>query len=262
MLAKPEITISLISYNQCHDLERLLPSLMPAAQLAAAEVLLVAHRCDDGTINFVKSNFPEVKITPNGQRAGYGENHNINLAQARGRYFTVMNSDMVINQPEIFVRLREYLDEHPDVGMVCPKILNADGTVQGLNKRYPTLFDFFLRRCAPRMVQRLFRRRMEYYEMRDVGYDTEYDVEFMSGAFMFCRTAMLQSLGGFDTGYFLYLEDADLSRRVQQCYRTVYHPQVSIIHIWRRSSHTNLKYTRYFLQSMRRYFQTWGFKLA
>ena len=69
--------------------------------------------------------------------------------------------------------------------------------------------------------------------MRDIGYDKSYDVPFVSGAFMFCRTHVLKEIGGFDERFFLYFEDADLSRRVQNHgYRTVYFPDVSVIHLW------------------------------
>ena len=86
--------------------------------------------------------------------------------------------------------------------------------IQGLNKRYPTLWDLFLRRFIPKRLQKIFRRRMDYYEMRDFGCSREYDVPFLSGAFMLCRSDLLKQLGGFDPRYFLHFEDADLCRRV------------------------------------------------
>lgn len=255
-----EITVSLVSYNQCSDLERLLPSLLPAASLVQSEILLVDNRSVDGTTDFVRREFPTVKITPNPNRAGYGENHNLNLQQASGRYFAVMNSDMLVGLAT-FVRLYDYMEANPTIGIVSPTILNEDGSIQGLNKRHPTLLDLFLRRFVPKSLQRLVQRRIDYYEMRDVGYDHCHDVPFLSGAFMFCRTGLLKSLNGFDPRYFLYFEDVDLCRRVQQTHRTVYYPGTTVIHFWERSAHKSWKYTYYFIRSAIRYFGCWGYKL-
>jgi len=253
------VTISLLSYNQRHELEKLLPSLMPAADLVHAEILLVDNRSSDGVSKWVHKNYPVVNSLFNPRKAGYGENHNHNLQRACGRYFVIMNSDMII-APNTFSVLRDYMDQHPDVGIVSPKVLNEDGTIQGLNKRYPTLFDLLLRRLMPKFLQCLFRRRLDYYEMRDVGYDHTYNVPFLSGAFMFCRTDLLKSLGGFDPGYFLYFEDVDLCRRVQRTHRTVYYPEVSVVHFWERSAHKDWRYTAYFFRSATRYFSKWGYR--
>jgi len=255
-----EISISLVALNQRRDLEQLLPTLMPAARRVASEILLVDNRSDDGTAEFVRTAWPSIQLIFNPAVAGYGANHNLNLRRAVGRYFVAMNSDMTV-EDNAFVVLKEYMDTHPDVGIVTPRIVNEDGTIQGLNKRYPALWDLFLRRFLPAFAQRLFRGRMERYEMRDVGYDREYDVPFVSGAFMFCRSDVMKDLGGFDQRYFLYFEDADLCQRVQQTHRTTYCPDVTVTHCWQRGAHTSLAGTREFIRSGYLYFQRWGWRL-
>jgi GT2 family glycosyltransferase len=255
-----DITVSLISLNQRRDLERLLPSLLLAIGSVPSEVLLVDNRSTDGTTELVRGHFASVDIVSNPHRAGYGGNHNINLRRALGRYFVIMNSDMTV-EPDAFAVLRDYMDQHPDIGIVSPKVLNADGTLQGLNKRYPTIVDLLLRRFLPKPLQRVFQHRLDYYEMRDVGYDHGYDVPFLSGAFMFCRSDLLRSLNGFDTTYFMYFEDVDLCRRVQRTHRTAYFPGVTVTHFWERSAHKNWVYTYYFIRSALRYFGRWGYRL-
>jgi GT2 family glycosyltransferase len=256
---KRDITISLVSYNQRKDLERLLPMLVQLAPLSEVEILLVDNRSVDGTTTFVKEAFPQIQVFYNPRRSGYGENHNLNLQKASGRYFVIMNSDMMV-ETDIFSSLRDYMDQHLDLGIVSPMVLNEDRKIQGLNKRYPTVFDLFLRRFVPGPIQKLCQRRLDYYEMRDIGYEHRYDVPFMSGAFMFCRTDLLQSLGGFDPKFFLYFEDVDLCRRVQQTHRTEYYPEVSVIHFWQRASHKNWMHTLYFIKSTLRYFRKWGIR--
>ncbi|MGC9975264.1 MAG: glycosyltransferase [Syntrophales bacterium] len=254
------ITISLVSHNQIHDLKRLLPSLQAATNICDAEILLVNNTPEDDVDAYIRDCYPGIRITDNDHRMGYGQNHNINLSLASGRYFVVMNVDITVEH-DVFSCLSDYLDKDPTVGIVSPKILNEDGTIQGLNKRYPTIFDLFLRRFVPPFVQRHFQQRLDHYEMRDVGYDHEYDVPFLSGAFMFCRTDLMRFLHGFDIDFFLYFEDVDLCRRVQRTHRTVYYPGVSITHFWRRRAQIRWIYTYYFCRSASRYFHKWGYKL-
>lgn len=255
-----DVTISLVSYNQRTDLERLLPSLLIAAAHVQSELLLVDCNSNDGTVRSVRKQFPEVNILINSKRAGYGENHNINLGRTKGRYFVIMNSDMTV-EPDVFVVLRDYMDHHSDVGIITPKILHPDGTVQGLNKRYPTIYDLFLRCFLPKICRQFFKRRLAYYEMRDIGYDHIYDVPFLSGSFMFCRTGLLRKVEGFDPGFFLYFEDVDLCRRVQRTHRTVYNPNSSVTHFWKREAHVSCLFTYYFIRSAFRYFNRWGYKV-
>lgn len=253
-------TISLVSLNQRQDLERLLPTLMPAAGLVGAEILLVDNRSTDGTREFVSDNYPGIGIAENPGISGYGANHNINLKRSLGYYFVVMNSDMTV-APATFTALKGYMDSHPDVGAVCPKILNPDGTIQGLNKLYPTVWDLFLRRFMPKPFLKFFKRRMDAHEMRDRDHNSVYDVPAMSGCFMFCRTELLKKLGGFDEGYFMYFEDFDLARRIQPTHRTMYYPGAEVTHFWARSAHLKFRYMLYFFRSAFRYFNKWGYKL-
>ncbi|WP_157046224.1 glycosyltransferase family 2 protein [Geotalea uraniireducens] len=99
------------------------------------------------------------------------------------------------------------------------------------------------------------------YEMKDIGYEDICDVEFMSGSFMFCRTDALTAVGGFDDRYFMYLEDADLSRKIQQAgYRTVYFPTAKVTHLWERASYKSLQMTWIHIRSAIAYFNKWGWK--
>jgi len=78
---------------------------------------------------------------------------------------------------------------------------------------------------------------------------------------MFCRTEVLKALAGFDPRYFLYFEDFDLRRKLQQHgYRTVYYPDATVIHLWGREAHKKLRVMAVFIVNMCRYFNKWGWK--
>ena len=129
------------------------------------------------------------------------------------------------------------------------------------NTRLPSVLTLFLRRFLPKKLKPLFQKRLDYYEMKDMGYDKTYDVPCLSGAFMLFRRSVLEKIGGFDPRYFLYFEDFDLSRKVNSAgYRTVFYPYVSVTHKWERAQHKNIKMAFIFVLSGIRFFNKWGWK--
>ena len=84
------------------------------------------------------------------------------------------------------------------------------------------------------------------------------EVPNLSGCFMFIRTEVFSNVGLFDERYFLYLEDTDLCRRINEDYRTVYFPKVSIIHGYSKASYKSLRLMKLHLQSSVKYFNKWG----
>jgi GT2 family glycosyltransferase len=256
-----DVTISVVAHKQLDDLQKLMPSLLEAAGKVSSEVLVVDNRSNDGTADYLADLGGRISALHNPRRAGYGENHNLNLRRASGRYFVIMNADMIVGA-DVFLRLYEFMEQNPSIGMVAPKMLNPDGTLQPFNRRLPTLTDLFLRRFAPRWMQRRFRLRLEAYEMLDVGYERICDVPFLSGAFLFCRTEVLRAIGGFDERYFLYFEDVDLCRRVARTHWTVFFPGAMVTHVWKRAAHKDWRFTWYFMQSMAKYFLRWGIRLS
>jgi len=196
-----------------------------------------------------------------GKNHGYGKGHNWAIDHAEeSKYHLILNPDVII-KPGVIEELIEFMDSNPNVGMVCPKVLNEDGSVQHLNKRITTVYDLLLRKFLPIRFRSVFQKRLDDYEMKDIGYDKLYDVPLMSGAFMLCRTTVLKAVGGFDPRYFMYFEDYDLSRKIQKHnYRTVYYPFVSIIHLWGRASHKSARMLTVFIINGIRYFNKWGWK--
>ena len=197
-----------------------------------------------------------------GGNAGYGRGHNWAIQKVQNsKYHLISNPDIIV-APSAIKTLTAFMEQNPDIGMVCPKILNEDGSIQFLNKRYPKVFDLFARRFIPKIFHHLIQKRLDRFEMKDVGYEDICDVECISGCFMFCRTEVLKSVGGFDDRYFMYFEDFDLSRKIQQAgYRTVYYPQARVTHLWERASHKSMKMTLIHIKSAIKFFNKWGWKL-
>ena len=227
------------------------------------EIYLIDNHSSDTTKTILKSyteQFSNIILIQNEKNVGYGRGQNLAIRRVKSQYHILCNPDIIITT-DIFSELISYMKKNKDVGVIYPKTLNTDRSIQYLNKRPPTVLDLVLRRFCPKLIKSLFKNRLDKYEMKDVGYDFIYDVPFASGSFMFCRTDVLQKVNGFDERYFLYLEDFDLCRKIQnQGFRTVYNPTVNVIHHWERASYKNIKMTAIHAISTIHYFNKWGWK--
>lgn len=190
---------------------------------------------------------------------GYGAGNNFALSLSEEcKYFLIMNPDVFIIE-DALEKLIQFMDRNSDIGILIPKVLNEDGSIQYLNKRHPAILPLFIRRFLPKSLQKFFQNTLDLYEMKDLNYDENFSVPFISGAFMLCQKNILDQVGGFDKRFFLYFEDADLSRKIQSIgFKTVYYSKSKIIHIWNRGSHKESKLAFYFISSMIKYFQKWG----
>lgn len=125
----------------------------------------------------------------------------------------------------------DFMGNNQECGLLTPLAYGANGERQFLCKRFPGIFDLGLRGFAPPWIRRLFKKRLERYEMAEMSEDQVFwDPPIVSGCFMLFRGDVLKSLNGFDPDYFLYFEDFDLSLRAAQISRIAFTPQVRIIH--------------------------------
>lgn len=253
-------TASMVIFNNPPDVLR-----RAAESLLSCSLDIELHIVDNSNTRILESCFDDLSVIYHfyGSNAGYGQGHNkVINKEINSCYHIIINPDIII-APSTIESLCLFMDHNPDIGIVSPKVLNEDGTLQFLNKRYPTIFDLFGRRFIPKYFYNFIQHRLDLYEMKDIGYEDIYDVECISGCFMFCRTEVLKSVGGFDDRYFMYFEDFDLSRNIQKTgYRTVYYPFAKITHLWERASHKSIKMTLIHVFSAFKYFNKWGWKFC
>lgn len=193
----------------------------------------------------------------NGKNLGYGAAHNIALVKSIEQnvpYHLVVNPDISFDFA-ILSQLIGFMDKNTDIGHLMPKVYYPDGKIQYLCKLIPTPFDLIFRRFLPQSWT--MKRRMKF-EMRASGYDKIMDVPYLSGCFMLLRTNALKDVGLFDERFFMYPEDIDLTRRIHLKYRTVFYPEVSIVHHHAQSSYFNFKMLLVHTFNMIKYFNKWG----
>ena len=138
---------------------------------------------------------------------------------------------------------------------MSPKVLNKDGTEQYLPKKYPK-FKYLIAGKFEEKHSRFEQLRSEYTRKNE-RINEFIDIDFCTGCFSVLRTNELKKCHGFDERFFLYLEDADLTREMQKFGRTVYNPKIEVCHGWERASGKSFKYFLIHLQSMMKYCYKW-----
>lgn len=193
----------------------------------------------------------------NNSNLGFGKAHNIAMRKApnESKYHLVLNPDIYFEKG-VLEELFTFMEKNPEVGQVMPKIMYPNGNVQHLCKLLPTPFDLFARRFFPWWPGA--KERNKKYELIESGYNKIMNIPYLSGCFMFLRSDSLPVIGYFDERIFMYIEDADLTRRMHYKYKTIFLPTVKVCHHYAKGSYKNFKLMFYNLHGAFIYFTKWG----
>lgn len=193
----------------------------------------------------------------NGSNLGYGAAHNVAMRQIlskTGCHF-VLNPDISFKS-DVIDRLTVLINDDPNIGLIMPRVYYENGEEQKLCKLLPTPVSLFGKRFS--FFGSIFKKSVNDFLLADADYSQSFSAPYLSGCFMCLNTSVLKKIGLFDERFFMYLEDTDLSRRINAVSRTLYYPEVSIIHDHAQGSYKNLKLFRIHLISAFKYFNKWG----
>jgi len=199
----------------------------------------------------------------NTENLGYGRaaNRLFKALPHPAPWVAALNTDLYW-KPGSFETLLGWLASQHDVVAAVPQILNPSGQVERLTKRDPSLLALCSRRFLPRRIKPQWLLRLDArFTMDDHDLQSIFEVPYLSGCCLLVRSECYAALGGFDPAYFLYLEDADLTRRLRSLGRCLHLPVASVTHGWGRGSHRSLRLTLVNLWSAVIYFRRWGFSL-
>jgi len=194
----------------------------------------------------------------NNENVGYGAGHNIAMKKSiedNTPYHIVLNPDIYFDKGTID-DIFNYMEKNIDIGHLMPNILYPDGSNQNLCKLLPSPLDLFARRFIP--IKSFVDKINNRYELSFFNYKSIEEIPFLSGCFMFLRTDIIKQNCLFDDSFFMYLEDADLTRRIAKESKTVFYPNVSIYHEYQRGAHKSKKLLWIFIQSTFTYFNKYG----
>jgi hypothetical protein len=273
------LTVSVVTFRPDRPLlERCLRTLADAIGAARAEgairsvaVALIDNSEDrevaDAVARLGKSRFADADIQltclHGHANIGYGAAHNLMLLGTGSDYQLVLNPDVELARDALANAVR-WMDAHPDVGVVAPAVRGPDGKPEYLCKRYPAMFDLLLRGFAPGFVRRLFRHRLERYELHDrIDPANEWavlDVPMLSGCCLLARRQAIDTTGGFDPKFFLYFEDFDWSVRLGQVAHTAYLPSFRAAHHGGGAARKGLRHIAWFVRGAARFYRKHGWR--
>ncbi len=266
MASEPEIlpglAVVILNYNRADLLEACLRSIYAQPARCALTVWVVDNASSDSSVEMVRDSFPQVRLIVSAHNGGFAYGNNLALrrilalptggepaAERAPDYTLLLNNDTEV-PPDALDGLVDYLEQHPTVAVVGPKLLLSNGTLDlACRRSFPTPEVSFYRMTG---LARLFprSRRFGRYNMTYLDPDVATDVDAVVGACMLLRTSVIREVGLLDEQFFMYGEDLDWAYRIKQYgWRIVYYPAVHVLHYKRAAS------TRRAIPSIRAFYQ-------
>ena len=225
-----QLSVIIVNYNVRPFLENALVSLQKAMAGVDGEVYVVDNASDDGSVEMLRSKFPAVHLITNSRNTGFAEANNRALRQTKGRFILLINPDTVVQEDTLRTMI-EFFEHNPDVGLAGCKILNPDGSLQlACRRSFPTPWVAFTKIIGLSSLlpnTKLFGK----YNLTYLNPEETYEVDAVSGSFMFVRQDVLKQVGGLDEQFFMYGEDLDWCYRIQRAgWKIFYVHSTRIIH--------------------------------
>lgn len=205
------LSIIIVSYNTKKLVKDCLDSFLKDLP-SDYEVILVDNASNDGTLELVETKFPQVKLIKNKTNTGFAQANNQGIAQAKGSYVLFLNSDTFANV-DSFKTLAEFFDHHPKAGILSPKLLNPDQSIQQNGGALPTLWNVFAWQFFLDEIPLLTHLFNPYQQDDPEYYLKTRQTGWVSGAAMALRRTMLDDIGLLDKDIFMYAEDTELCLR-------------------------------------------------
>ena len=260
----PDLSFIIVEYHSLIDLRRFIDSLQGRIADIHSEIIVSSNSAypleQQAT---VAETFPEVKWVFNKENIGFAGAVNAGMSSASGACMVVTNADVLFRNGNLSSAY-QYLIEHPDVGILGPKSVDAEGNIQDCCRRFMTP-----KRFAARFVKRVLFRR-EVVLRPGFDYETMQPVDWVVGGFMMVKREAVQKVGPMDDRYFLYVEDMDWCRRFWKYgYKVVYFPELLIEYKISKKSVSPLvkkgflnRYSVYHIKSYLRYLRKHGIFLG
>jgi len=229
------LSIIYINYSTRGLLKQSLKHLFLMKPALDFEVIVVDNNSNDKSAEMVRKGFPEARLIESMENYGYARGANLGIAEARGKYIAIFNPDIFISKGSLEIMVN-YLDNNPDAGLVGPKLINADGSLQHSCYRFPKIYTPLLRRSFLGQTM-LGKKELDRYLMKKFNHSESCEVDWLLGGAIMARASALKEIGFLDERYFLYFEDTDLARRLKEKkYKVVYLPSAEMVHLHRRES--------------------------
>ncbi|WP_035256161.1 glycosyltransferase family 2 protein [Desulfatirhabdium butyrativorans] len=246
-----ELSFIIVNWNTKALLLQCLDSIRETVVDIGYEIWVVDNASTDGSAEAVQAHDPGVHLLRNEVNLGFAAANNQAFSRMAGRYAILLNSDARLT-PGAARILYDYMEGHPDAGMACGQLLNADGSLQRSVANFPS----WVTLLGNETLLNLLLPRRYPGKRRVLGHPIE--VESGIGACLILRKAAIDQIGGFDEGYFFFFEETDYAKRMwENGWKVMFVPQARIVHEQGKSVGTRADGRMLFYRSRYRYLRKW-----
>ena len=248
------ITASIVTYNTDHnELSKCIDSMR---KNGIVPIYISDNSPNDKLRDFCQKQEGVIYIY-NNNNLGYGAGHNVAIRKSleiHADYHLVINSDVYFDGG-VIDKITKYMEENQDVGQLIPNIIYPTGELQYVVRLLPTPANLIFRRFLPQKIV----QKMNYkYCLEFNDHKHPMNIPYHQGSFMFFRIKCFEKVGLFDERFFMYPEDIDITRRMHRYYRTMFWPEVTVVHAHRAASYKSKKMLKIHIVNMIKYFNKWG----
>jgi GT2 family glycosyltransferase len=219
------VTIT-VNYKMKEKILKMLASLFKDIEKANLKIKLVVvdNASLDGIEQALAEMFPQVYCLVNSKNLGFGTANNLAMKQFEAKYYFAINPDIIFPEGErVIEKLYQFMERYPKIGLVAPKLILEDGSVQPSCLRFPAFLDQLLYRLDWQEKYLWAKKKVQYFLMSDFDHTKTSPVDWVTGAALFIRGEALRQVDYFDERYFLYFEDCDLCRKLWESGWPVYY---------------------------------------
>jgi GT2 family glycosyltransferase len=253
--SQPVVSIVIVSWNARDYLVQCLNSVSAEVCRYPLEIIVVDNASTDGSPDCIERQYPKVRLIRNTHNLGFAKANNLGIAQSRGRYLALINSDVKV-LPDCITRLVDFCEQHPEVGMAGPRVLGGDGKLQRSCRGFPGIWNMLCRALA---LDVIFPRSAWFngFLLYHWPQDSLLPVDMLTGCFWLVRHQALTQVGLLDERFFMYGEDMDWSKRFWlNGWQLIFIPSAEAIHYGGASSSNSP--VRFYIERHRADLQYWG----
>lgn len=224
-----DVSAVIVSYNTAHLLPECVTKLQQSAQQEGKqlECIWIDNASKDGSAAFIAEHYPDHLLIRNATNVGFGRANNQALPHVHGRYVLLLNTDAFV-APDTLSKTVEYMDQHPDCGILGVRLEGADGGLQPCARYFPTPWNLFLQRAG---LHKLFPSTRLVDDM-EWDHASVRECDWVVGCYYLVRKEVIDQVGLFDPRYFLYFEEVDHCFAAKQAgWKVIFYPHTSVVHL-------------------------------
>jgi GT2 family glycosyltransferase len=250
------LSIIIVNYKSKDKTAKCLESLEKAEWGGLSYEIIVVDNASGDNLLFLKKAHPEIKIIQSEKNLGMGGGNNLGIKNSSGEFILILNPDTEVKSGAV-LKLFNYLKRNESAGIVGPKLLNPDGSLQYSCLRFPKILTPLLRRT---FLGKIFYKSLDKFLMKDFNHNETRGVDWLMGSCLLVRRELLDVSGRlFDERFFMYFEDTELCRRARRFgWKSVYLPEAEVFHDHARASAEKSWYIAPFVDRLaREHIKSW-----